>query len=184
MNLSENNEKLKLVKAVLNHTKAIADEYIVKHYKPSNDIEENEFYEKIMIEIEEDRKIKSTWAKAILQSEGDDKKAQSIYIKLRIIELNQERDEIIAINEENFKIQKLIEQEKFQLKKAEEEKLLQLKKAEEERKNLKERLYKEVKEHEEERKNQSSNKKNNDHTIEIIIIIILISIIIYQVSPF
>lgn len=45
-------------------------------------INDFEIYEKIMIEIETDNKIKSTWEKALSQSDGDKDKAESAYIKL------------------------------------------------------------------------------------------------------
>lgn len=181
MNFFENNEKLKLAKAILNHTKTIANEYIEKHSKSTinNDTEENEFYEQIMLEIEENKKIKSTWAKALSQCEGDDKKAQSLYIRLRISELIQEKNENIAIYEEYYKIQKIIEEEKLQLKKEKEEKELELKKKEEEKANLKKWLEEDLQRSAEYNKQSSSNKENNKTLLIITIgIILLISIII------
>jgi len=98
-----------LTKAVINHTKDIAcdikpkvNEYIDKHSNiecdnyqtnvPTNSniniIKEEEFYEKALSEIEEDTKIKSTWAKALSLSNGDEVKANSLYIKLRVETLN------------------------------------------------------------------------------------------------
>jgi hypothetical protein len=67
-----------------------------------NEINENKIYEKVMIEIEEDKKVKSIWAKVFSQSDGDINKAQALYIKTRvndiiIIENNR-------IKEENAKI--------------------------------------------------------------------------------
>lgn len=51
---------------------------------PNNfEINEDEIYEKIMMEIEKDKKIKSTWAKALSQSDGERDKAESFYIKSR-----------------------------------------------------------------------------------------------------
>ena len=35
-------------------------------------LSEDEIYEKIMLEIEEDKKVKSTWAKAFAQMNGDE----------------------------------------------------------------------------------------------------------------
>jgi len=43
-----------------------------------------------MIEIEEDNKVKSTWAKALAQSEGDKDKAEAEYIRLRVFNIIQE----------------------------------------------------------------------------------------------
>lgn len=56
----------------------------------NSEINEDEIYEKIMIEIEEDKKVKSTWAKALAQSDGDKNKAESIYIKMRVDEIQSE----------------------------------------------------------------------------------------------
>ena len=120
MGLFEDNEKLKLAKAVVNHTKTVANEYIEKHSKPTPDINEDKIYENVMLEIEEDKKVKSTWARALAQSEGDDKKAQSLYIKLRVSELVQKEKDLIekhnqymAFNIEHNQIQKLNENKIF-----------------------------------------------------------------------
>lgn len=45
---------------------------------------EDEIYEKVMLEIEEDRKIRATWAKALAQSDGDQGKAEALYIQMRV----------------------------------------------------------------------------------------------------
>ena len=88
-----------LSKAVYNHSKDIVNdikpainEYKEKHsitktenemtQSLNSEINEGEIYEKIMIEIEQDNKVKSTWAKAIAQSDGDDKKENSLYIRM------------------------------------------------------------------------------------------------------
>ena len=108
------NEKSKdetsLTKAVINHSKDIAseikpalNEYKEKHsYSNTSsketitsitnnlDINEDEIYEQVMIEIEEDNKVKSTWAKALAQSEGDKGKAEAEYIRLRVFNIIQE----------------------------------------------------------------------------------------------
>ena len=57
-------------------------------------INDFEIYEKIMIEIETDNEIKSTWAKALSQSDGDDKKANSLYINLRVQEIKIELENL------------------------------------------------------------------------------------------
>lgn len=53
-------------------------------------LNEDEIYEKIMLEIEEDRKIKGTWARALAQSEGNKDKAESLYINLRVQNIQEE----------------------------------------------------------------------------------------------
>jgi len=103
-----------LTKAVYNHGKDFTSEikpaindYKEKHssqnYKieeVSNpdtfDMNEDEIYEKIMIEIEENKKIKSTWARALSQSDGNKDKAESIYINLRVDQLRTEHLNSIA----------------------------------------------------------------------------------------
>ena len=55
-------------------------------------INEDEIYEKIMIEIENDKKIKSTWAKSFAQSNGDENKANALYINLRIEEIKKSQN--------------------------------------------------------------------------------------------
>lgn len=100
-----------LPKAVINHSKDIAS-YIkptINKYKekhsfsnttikektssiPNNlDINEDEIYEQVMIEIEEDNKVKSTWAKALAQSNGVKDKAVAIYIKERVTNIKKEK---------------------------------------------------------------------------------------------
>ena len=79
-----------LPKAVVNHAKDIANEikptvnnYVQKHNSSRKKvdniefIDEDEIYEKIMIEIEKDQKVKSTWAKSLAQSDGDNDKSNS-----------------------------------------------------------------------------------------------------------
>jgi uncharacterized membrane protein YhaH (DUF805 family) len=142
----ETNENTKtLAKAVINHSKELVQEvkpainnYIEKHSKideivikdDSNkgniviteDIDEDEIYEQVMIEIEEDNKIKSTWAKALSQSDGDDKKAQSLYIKLRVDFLVQEKKEQIEIERKRIQEQEFIlNQEEKRLKEEQED---------------------------------------------------------------
>ena len=91
-----------LVKAVVNHGKEIVQDvkpainnYIEKHstdeiivsnsmdkeeHMKCEDINEDEIYDNVMLEIEEDKKIRSTWAKALSLSDGDENKANSLYI--------------------------------------------------------------------------------------------------------
>ena len=107
-------------KAVINHSKDIAseikptiNEYKEKHSTTKNEnqttkntspeINEDEIYEKIMIEIEEDKKVKSTWAKALAQSNGDKDKAEAIYIKLRFEALNEKKVQLEELVEDNKK---------------------------------------------------------------------------------
>ena len=124
-----NNSNPSLAKAVYNHTKDIAseikptiNEYKEKHQTSKTDIsnissiDEDEIYEKVMLEIEEDNKVKSTWARALAQSEGDRNKAESLYIKLRFNEIKDDsiiNDSLVDIvtstksqdyNNEEFKI--------------------------------------------------------------------------------
>ncbi|MAC83379.1 MAG: hypothetical protein CL624_04520 [Arcobacter sp.] len=101
-----NSNDSSLTKAVYNHSKDIAgeikpaiNEYKEKHSSVNQDknkinvdtiINEDEIYEKVMLEIEEDRKVKSTWAKALAQSEGNKDKAESLYINFRFINIKKE----------------------------------------------------------------------------------------------
>jgi hypothetical protein len=131
VNNTENND-ISLTKAVYNHAKDLSNEikpaineYKEKHttsnFTPppttSNNISDNsnisennpilnedEIYEKIMLEIEENKKVKSTWAKALAQSDGDDKKADSLYINLRVTQIKEEQQlEFVRIKEEEQK---------------------------------------------------------------------------------
>ena len=115
MSLLEDNDKLKLAKAVLNHTKTVANEYIEKHKSTTTfngvDINEDKFYEIAMLEIEEDNKVKSTWARALAQTDGNKEKLEPTYIKLRVAELIQEEKESIALYQEFERAQKIAKEE-------------------------------------------------------------------------
>lgn len=109
VNNTENND-ISLTKAVYNHAKDLSNEikpaineYKEKHITSNNNFDnsnisennpilnEDKIYEKIMLEIEEDKKVKSTWAKALAQSDGNKDKAESLYINMRFEELKYEQ---------------------------------------------------------------------------------------------
>ena len=70
------------------------------------EINEDEIYAQAMTEIEEDKKAKGTWAKALVLSEGDTSKETSLYIKLRVNDIiEQKKKEIHNIDSEKQKIQ-------------------------------------------------------------------------------
>ena len=145
------NTNKSLAKAVINHSKEFVQEvkptinnYIEKHNKIDeivikNDskiennmifenINEDEIYEQVLHEIEKDDKVKSTWAKALSQSDGDDKKAQSLYIKLRVDFLIEEKKKIIENQKREYEeLEKKrveherLEQEKLKFNNAKEE---------------------------------------------------------------
>lgn len=56
-----------------------------------NYLNEDEIYEQALTEIEEDKKVKSTWAKALAQSEGNKDKAESLYINMRVHDIKIEK---------------------------------------------------------------------------------------------
>ena len=179
MGLLEDNDKLKLAKAVFNHTKTVANEYIEKHSKSIEEIDtsENEFYEIAMIEIEEDIKVKSTWARALAQTDGDKEKLEPTYIKLRVAELVQEEKERIIFNQEFEKQKKIREEENIQLKLQEE--LKQQQRLEEEKEKIRLKKWFE----EEEKKAIINDKllverKKEDKIIIYFIMVIFIVIII------
>lgn len=53
-------------------------------------LSEDEIYEKIMLEIDDNEKVRSTWAKALAQSEGDMNKAKALYINFRFELMSKE----------------------------------------------------------------------------------------------
>lgn len=152
-----------LVKAVVNHGKEIVQDvkpainnYIEKHStdeiivsnnmdKEENmkceDINEDEIYDNVMLEIEEDKKIRSTWAKALSLSDGDENKANSLYIKLRVDFLIQEKKNIIENEKKKIEEQELFlkqEKERLDKEKLEEERIKQEKLDFEKKEKLKE----------------------------------------------
>mgnify|MGYP007032857629 CR=1 FL=1 len=54
-----------------------------------------------MLEIEEDRKVKSTWAKAFAQSDGDENKAQAMYITFRVNEIINKEEQKFDKHKDN-----------------------------------------------------------------------------------
>ena len=103
-----NKSKQSLSSAVINHSKKIIGDikpainnYVEQHnINDTNntqsedilsDINEDDIYEQVMIEIENNKKVKSTWAKALSKSNGDKNKAEALYIQLRVdIEIKQQ----------------------------------------------------------------------------------------------
>jgi hypothetical protein len=177
MSLLEDNDKLKLAKAVFNHTKTVANDYIDKYAKSTTyvngiDINEDQFYEIAMIEIEEDNKVKSTWAKALIQANGEKEKLEPTYIKLRVAELLQEEKENIIIYQELERIRKIKEEENRQLMLQEDLKQQKLREEENEKIKIKEWLEKDEKLRIEYEKNVS--ERNNKEKLYIYIIVIFI----------
>lgn len=176
MSLLEDNDKLKLAKAVLNHTKTVANEYIEKHAKSTPnvngvDINEDKFYEIAMLEIEEDNKVKSTWARTLAQTDGNKEKLESTYIKLRVAELIQEEKESIALYQEFERAQKIAKEE--------EEKKLK------EKNKILEQEQKRRQELEERRVSKEENKDSfNLIYLSTIVAIIIISLFIFTLKKF
>ena len=105
---SKSNTNPSLVKAVNNHAQDIAEdakenleEYKDEHQSRKNkaaettptseheesttvNIDEDALYEQAMNEIENDTKVKSLWAKAFANSEGNEEKAKALYIQYRV----------------------------------------------------------------------------------------------------
>jgi len=101
------NSDTSLAKAVYNHSKDIAaevkptiDDYKQKHATsqipvqnedineaPDQDtdlLNDDAIYEQVMLEIEEDKKVKATWARALAQSDGNKDRAEALYIQYRV----------------------------------------------------------------------------------------------------
>ena len=171
-----NTNDTSITKAVYNHVKDLSCEIkpIINEYKEKHsnsnfnsqsisntysnisdntiELNEDEIYEKIMLEIEEDKKVKSTWARALSQSDGNKEKAESLYIKLRVdILIQEERN---RLNEEKLQQEEII---RFQNKK------LEAGKAEEQNVFNQEKLEQE-----------EISKLENDKTLKLVLRIILI----------
>ena len=90
--------------------------------------QEAKLFELVMNEIANDERHKGLWGKAIVISNGDEKKAESEYIKLRVESLKDKKT-ITKLNkeikEEEEKLAKQILEEKKQNKILEEEKIKQ-----------------------------------------------------------
>lgn len=115
----KNNSENSLAKAVANHAKDMAcsvkpavASYVEKHSSVQDcestqenisnipidinnfNIDEDQFYEKAMEELESDNKKKGIWAKAFAQSRGDEIKAKAMYIDIRAKEMMQLQEAI------------------------------------------------------------------------------------------
>lgn len=126
-NNNQQSSDASLAKAVYNHSKDIASEikpaintYKEKHQVTKNNnnsasntySNENEIYEQALKEIEEKIQIKSIWAKALAQSDGDTNKANSIYIQLRVNSINED-----LTKEKQYDNDKTLDQKKISEKK-------------------------------------------------------------------
>lgn len=87
--------------AVYNHQGKMINNYVSKYGTKTVDQEiiDDDFYEQVMLEIEEDKKVKATWARALSQSDGNKDKAEAIYIQERVktlshIEKNNKKPKI------------------------------------------------------------------------------------------
>lgn len=104
--ISNNNDRSSLGKAVYTHSKDIATINDYKEKQQTNKTEftdfraedEDKIYEQAMAEIEEDTKVRGTWAKALANSDGNIDKAKSLYIQMRVQSLK------IESNKDNIKI--------------------------------------------------------------------------------
>jgi len=125
-------EDVSLANTVVNHTQDItpkANKYFntcsqIKHNDiildndtNINKLSENDIYEKVMLEIEEDKKIKSTWAKAFAQTNGYENQAKALYINLRVEEIKKLKEKkmktlLVQQEEHKEKIKKDIEDRK------------------------------------------------------------------------
>jgi len=129
---NQDTAKPSLVKAVKNHAQDIAEdakenleEYKEEHQTRKNqttettptsehvesttvkeNIDEDTLYEQAMNEIENDTKVKSLWAKAFANSDGNEEKAKALYIQYRVDDFKRKDEE----KQTNIKDGKLREQ--------------------------------------------------------------------------
>ena len=131
-----------LAKVVYNHTKDIAtevkptiDDYKQKHASsqipvqnedineaPDQDtdlLNDDTMYEQVMLEIEEDKKVKATWARALAQSDGDKDRAEALYIKFRVKTIKAERLKAEKLRIEKKKAEEKEEQNRLRANKKE-----------------------------------------------------------------
>ena len=66
-------------------------------------------YEKVLAEVESGNIRRGLYAKALSQSDGDEKKAQSIYLKLRVQSIIDDDEELRILQEEqNSSLMKMV----------------------------------------------------------------------------
>ena len=66
-------------------------------------INEDKLYEQALDELEKDTKVKAIWAKALAESDGDEKKAKAFYIKDRV-KTQKAQKEIIRLEKVRIKL--------------------------------------------------------------------------------
>ena len=99
--------------------------------------EEAKLFETVMDEIANNKRQKGLWGQAIVKSNGDEKKAESEYIKLRVESLKDKKT-ITKLNKEIKEEEKRLEKDKTEkVKQLEKEKITQLKKEKIENERLK-----------------------------------------------
>lgn len=86
--------------AISNHSTEAIKDYVDKHahsnaqFSSEND---NIFYEQAMTEIDEDKKVRAIWGKALANSDGNIDKAKSLYIQMRVQSLKIENKNNITL---------------------------------------------------------------------------------------
>ena len=58
---------------------------------PSTRLSEDDLFEKAYDELQNDELIKGVWARALSESDGDEKKAEALYLKLRVQQIKDEK---------------------------------------------------------------------------------------------
>ena len=94
---------------------------------------EDSLYEQALIEVEENKQIKSLWGKALAQSGGDESRTKSLYIQMRVEAIEQEILNKINMQrkEEEKQRQQILEDREYKaLLKEEEERVFREKKRE------------------------------------------------------
>lgn len=78
-----------------NKVKVTTAEPTISNTANEQDIEiDDEVYKQALLEIEENRKVKGTWAKALAKSDGDLSKTEALYIKYRTHAIIEEEKKI------------------------------------------------------------------------------------------
>ena len=89
MNLDKNIVTIVSFKTLNIDTNIVKNEIEPRSIELTKQLHEDEIYEKIMIEVEDNNKVKSTWAKALSLSAGNKDKAESLYINLRVEDIKK-----------------------------------------------------------------------------------------------
>ena len=104
-------------------TKSLSIFEKIKLDSPASRLSDDELFEKAYDELQNNELIKGVWARALSNSDGNEKKAEALYLKLRVQQIKDEMHENKKRQNENQKNLEKTRQKKEQQKRNKEERI-------------------------------------------------------------